>query len=255
MAAATGSGSPPGSRTSSRPGSSRNSSRPGSRARSAGGGISAAERAKQLEAAKLGIEYKPEVQVYTEYELGVQLSGQAIMPVLPRSPTLGENTAPPGGRPAKRNPLNPKPSTSQSRSTSALPLGKLYVRQNPKHAAPFGSPAPSGPAAEHVAAKVYRRGAIPKYVPDIDSPYIKSVPKPDDSSNMSGWGPSSRSVRSSGNVRPHSRAALIPTPRHAKKHSFVDVVTRRVWKPESKVDPRWQQTWEWDPLAPREEKK
>ena len=35
-----------------------------------------------------------------------------------------------------------------------------------------------------------------------------------------------------------------------KKHTFVDVVTRRVMKPEPKEDPRWQKTWEWDPVAP-----
>ena len=49
---------------------------------------------------------------------------------------------------------------------------------------------------------------------------------------------------------PALRAALIPTPRHVKKHTFVDVVTRRVMKPEPKEDPRWQKTWEWDPVAP-----
>ena len=288
------SGRPVGGRSSSRPGSSSSSSsssstsRPGSRARSAGGSaMSAAERAKQLEAAKLGIEYEPEVQVSTEYELGVQLSGQAIMPLLPRSPTAattgtdGEDAAGGGGGggvggerpstsagglsvgsvplllPSRKSLLDPRPSSGASRSSAALPLTKLYVRQNPRHAAAFGRPAPSGPAADESAAKLYRIGTVRKYTPDIDSPYMpKPKPKPraeaaaHAAAYATGRGPSSRSARSGGSVRPHSRAALIPTPRHVKKHTFVDVVTRRVMKPEPKEDPRWQKTWEWDPVAP-----
>ena len=146
------------------------------------------------------MEYEPEVQqVVTEYELGVQLSGQAIMPLLPRSPTAattgtdGEDAAGGGGGggvggerpstsagglgvgsvplllPSRKSLLDPRPSSGASRSSAALPLTKLYVRQNPRHAAAFGRPAPSGPAADESAAKLYRIGTVRKYTPDIDS--------------------------------------------------------------------------------------
>ena len=251
------------------PGGNRPRSRPKSRAHS-GAALSAADRAKQFEAAKLGLKFEPEVRVQTVYEQGIQLSGKTVMPLLPRvnddvssAAFMTTGSQLPGKdsivrsfeSSPKTTTLNPRPSTALSRSTRALPVSKLYVRQNPKHSAGFGKPTPSEPAAKEYAARLYQRGFVAAPAgPDLsDNPYLKSPPGPSLEKNVDtvdGWGRSSRSVRSGGNVRPHSRAALIPTPRHVTKHHFVDVVTRRVMKPEPKIDPRWQATWDWDPLAP-----